>query len=180
MNKHKIIFIILVFAAVTWSLIKSMEPGGESIPWFFGLLLLTLVSYYYGFVDKSFNPFRFYAQGGFVTFLMLTLLMAYIARVEDKGLEEISRYIAVYPNVESISFIPRTSDRTIQHWQLKTSDPIKHISKFYSNQENLRDWQIIRKEPMLVLEKNNYKLTISFTEHPRISQNYIFYHIEKI
>ena len=155
-----------------------MEPGGGSIPWFIGLLLLTLLSYYYGFVDKNFNPFRFYAQGGFVTFLMLTFLLAYIARVENKGLEEISRYIAVYPNVESLNFIPRTSDRTLQHWQIKTSDPIEHIREFYSDQENLRDWQIVRKAPILVLEKNNYKLTISITEHPRISQNYIFYHIE--
>ncbi|MEJ2181634.1 MAG: hypothetical protein P8Y28_14690 [Gammaproteobacteria bacterium] len=178
MNKHKLIFIILVFVAIILSITKSMQPGGGSIPWFIVLLLLTLVSYYYGFVEKSRNPFRFYAQGGFVTFLLLTFLMAYIARNEDKGLEEISRYIAVYPNVESINFIPRTSNRTIQHWQIKTSDPVEHIKEFYSNPKNLRDWQIVRKEPMLVLEKNNYKLTISFTEHPRISQNYIFYHIE--
>jgi len=157
-----------------------MEPGGGSITWFLGLLLLTLVSYYYGFVDKSFNPFRFYAQGGFVIFLMLTFLMAYIARVEDEGLEEISKYIAVYPNVESINFIPRTSDKTIQHWQIKTNDSIQHIKAFYSDQDNLRDWQIIREGPILVLEKSNYKLTISVTEHPRISLNYIFCHIEKI
>lgn len=178
MNKHKIIFIILVFSAVTWSIIKSMEPSGGSIPWFLGLLLLTLASYYYGFVDKSFNPFRFYAQGGFVTFLILTFLMAYIARVEDEGLEEISKYIAAYPNVESINFIPRTSDKTIQHWQIKTSDSIEQIRKFYSVEENLRDWHVIKTKPMLVLEKNDSRLTISVTEHPRISMNIIFYHIE--
>ena len=178
MNKHKILFIILVFTAVTWSIIRSMEPSGGSISWFLGLLLLTLVSYYYGFVDQSINPFHFYAQGGFVTFLILTFLMAYIARIEDKGLEEMSKYIAVYPNVESINFIPRTSEKTIQHWQIKTSDPIQHIKAFYSRQENLREWQIIRTEPRLVLEKNNHKLTISISEHPRISLNFIFYHIE--
>ena len=178
MNKHKIIFITLVLSAVIWSIIKSLEPGGSSITWFLGLLLLTLVSYYYGFVDKSINPFRFYAQGGFVTFFMLALLMAYIARVEDKGLEELSKYIAPYPNVESINIIPRTSDKTIQHWQIKTSDSKEQIRKFYSDEKNLQDWQVIRKKPMLVMEKSNYKLTISITEHPRISLSFIFYHVE--
>ncbi|WP_455218882.1 hypothetical protein [Kaarinaea lacus] len=178
MNKQQIVFILLIVTAVFWLIIKSVEPGGGSIPWFFGLLLLSLISYYFGFVDKRFNPLRFYAKAGFIIFLLLTFLMAYIARVEDEGLEEISNYIVAYPNVESINFIPRTSDKTIQHWQIKTSDSIEQIREFYSVEENLGDWRVIRRTPTLVLEKNNYRLTISVTEHPRISMNIIFYHIE--
>ena len=179
MNKQQIVFIFLIISAVVWLIIKSTGPGGESIPWFFTLLVMTLISYYYGFVDKSFNTLRFYSQAGFIIFLLLTFLMAYIARVEDQGLEEISKYIVVYPNVESINFIPRTSDKTIQHWQIKTNDPVERIKEFYLNESNLQGWQVIRKDPVLVLEKNNQKLTISTAEHPRISITMIFYHIEK-
>ena len=135
MNKNQLVFIILIVLATIWLIIKSMDPGGGSIIWFFALLLLTLVSYYYGFVDKSTNPLRFYSQAGFITFLLLTFLMAYIARVEDKGLEEISKYIAVYPNVESINFIPRSSEKTIQHWQLKEKYNDKVLYKWIAERQ---------------------------------------------
>ena len=157
---------------------KSLEPSGGSIPWFLGLLFLALLNYYYGFVDSGFNPFRFFAKAGFVIFLTLALLMAYVARIEDDGLSEIEEYVAVYPRIEELHFIPRTSDKTIQHWQIKTYDPVADIKKYYSNQKNLRDWDVILNEPVLVLEKSNTRLSITIGEQPRSPLSMIFYHLE--
>ena len=179
MNNRTITFIILIFAAVTWTIVKSMDASGGSIIWFLILLLLALLNYYLGFVDRSNTPFRFYAQAGFVIFLLLTVFMAYIARQESEGLELIGEYIDPYPNVESISFIPRTSARTVQHWQIKTTDSVQQIKAFYSEVDNVRDWQLVMSEPNIVLERDNHRLTISVAEYPRVNMNMIFYYIEK-
>jgi hypothetical protein len=129
-------------------------------------------------VDSDFNPFRFYARAGFVTFFALALLMAYVARIEDDGLSEIAEYVAVYPRIEAIHFVPGTSDKTIQHWQIETRDSVEDIKKFYSNRENLRNWEIILNDPVLVLEKNNTRLTITIGEQPRTPLNFAFYLLE--
>lgn len=178
MASHKLIPIFLACLALAWMIIKSTAPDGGTIPWFIGLLLFALVSYYYGFVEKSFNPFRFYAKAGFVTFITLSVLMAYIARLEDDGLEEIAGYIEVYPIIEEIHFIPRVSDKTIQHWQIKTTSTAEAVKQFYNDQKNLRDWQVVVEEPVLVFEKANLKLTIAVAEQPRSSLSNIFYHLE--
>ena len=178
MTRYQIAFIIIIFLALLWAIARSLDPGGGSIPWFLGFLLLALLNYYLGFVDSAFNPFRFYAQAGFVTFLMLALLMAYIARIEDNGLSEIAEYVAVYPHIEELHFVPGTSDKTIQHWQIKTGDSVADIKKFYGNPDNLANWNIIRNEPVLVLEKNNTRLTITVGEQPRSPLSMVFYHLE--
>jgi len=172
------VFIVFVCLAVLWALGKSLESGGGSIPWFLGLLFLALLNYYYGFVHGGYNPFRFYAQAAFVVFLMLALLMAYIARVEDDGLSEIAKYVAVYPRVKELHFVPRTSDRTIQHWQIESGDSVADIKQFYSDQNNLGEWVIVRKEPVLVLENDNTRLTITIGKRPRSSLSFVFYHLE--
>ena len=129
-------------------------------------------------VDRDDNSFRFYAQSGFLGFLALTLLMVYIARVEEKGLDEISEFITVYPNIELVKFIPRSSEKTIQHWQLKTNDSIEYVKKFYSDPANLSGWRIVMAEPMLILKKTDHQLTLSFADQPRSPLNSIFYHLE--
>jgi len=177
MARNQIAFIVVVCLTLLWAIVRSLEPGGGSIPWFFGLLFLALLNYYYGFVNGDYNPFRFYAKAGFVIFLTLSLLMAYIVRIEGDGLSEIAEYVAVYPVLEELHFVPRTSDKTIQHWQIKSSDSVEEIKKFYSNQDNLSDWEIIRNEPVLVLEKNNTRLTITIGEQPRSSLSIVFYHL---
>lgn len=178
MTRYQIAFIVVVCVALLWLIVRSLEPTGGSIPWFLGLLFLALLNYYYGFVDRDFNPFRFYAKAGFVIFLMLALLMAYVARIEDDGLSEIAEYVAVYPRIKELHFVPRTSDKTIQHWQIKTSDSVAGIKNFHSNQENLRNWEIIRNEPVLVLVQNDMRLTITIGEQPRSSLSIVFYHLE--
>lgn len=177
MRRTRIIFILLVVAAITVTIIRSSSPGGGSNLWFLGLLLLTLLYYYVGFVDKEANPFRFYAQGSFLGFLALTFLMAYLARVENNGLNEISEFITVYPNIEVVKFIPRTSEKTVQHWQIKTSDSIEHINKFYSDPANLSGWQLVMDEPMLILKKTGYKLTLLVADQPHSPLNSIVYHL---
>ena len=172
-------FVIFILAALAWTFVKSSEPGGGSIAWFLGFLLMALVNYYYGFVEVGTNPFRSYAQAGFFTFLMLTFLAAYLARLEDNGLVEISEYAVPYPNVESVHIIPRASDKTIQHWQIETSDPIERIAAFYSDPENRRDWQVILDKPMLVLQKDALQLTIIFAQQPRSDKTSVFYHLER-
>jgi hypothetical protein len=178
MTRNQIAFIVVICFALLWAVVRSLEPSGGSIPWFLGLLFFALLYYYYGFVDVGFNPFRFYAKAGFVIFLLLALLMAYVARIEEDGLSEIAEYVAVYPRIEELHFVPRTSDKTIQHWQIKTYDPVADIKSFYSNQKNLRNWEIIRNEPVLVLEKSNTRLSITIGEQPRSSLSMIFYHLE--
>ncbi len=178
MTRQQITFIVLICLALLWAIVRSLEPSGGSIPWFLGFLFLALLNYYYGFVDREYNPLRFYAQAGFVTFLALALLMAYLARVEDDGLSEIEKYVAVYPHIEALHFVPRSSDKTIQHWQIESRDSVGDIKKFYSSKENLRDWELIRTDPTLVLEKNKTRLTITIGEQPRSSLNFIFYLLE--
>jgi hypothetical protein len=180
MSRNQISFIVIVFLALAWAIVKSREPSGGSIPWFLGFLLLALLNYYYGFVDGGFNPFRFYAKAGFLIFLALALLMAYVARIEDDGLSKIAEYVAVYPRLEELHFVPRTSDKTIQHWQIKSGDSVTDIKKFYLNRKNLRNWEIIRNEPVLVLEKDNMRLTITIGEQPRSPLSIVFYHLESI
>jgi len=178
MTKHQIAFIVFVSVALVWVITKSLEPGGGSIPWFLGFLFLALLNYYYGFVDVGLNPLRFYAKAGFLIFLILALLMAYIARIEDDGLTEIEKYVAIYPRIEGLHFVPRTSDKVIQHWQIETRDPVEDIKKYYTNRKNLRNWEIIRFEPVIVLEQNNTRLTITIGEKPRTPLNFIFYLLE--
>jgi hypothetical protein len=178
MSKFRIAFIVTVCLVLGLAIVKSQEPGGGMIPWFIAFLFLTLLNYYFGFVDRGNNPFRFLSQTGFVVFLALTLLMAYIARTEDEGLSEIEEYIAVYPHVESLHFVPRVSDRTIQHWQIESRDKVADIRKFYTNRQNLRDWTLIREQPVLVLERGNTRLTITIGEQPRSPLSMVFYHLE--
>ena len=113
-----------------------------------------------------------------MVFLFLALLMAYIARMEDGGLSQITEYVAVYPRIEELHFVPRMSGNTIQHWQIKTSDSIEDIKRFYMNRMNLGNWEIIRKEPVVVLEQNNRRLTITIGEQPRSTLSMVFYHLE--
>lgn len=136
------------------------------------------MNYYYGFVDRGHNPFRFLSQAGVVVFLALTPLMAYIARTEDEGLSGIEDYIAVYPRVESLHFVPRVSERTLQHWQIDSRDNVAAFRGFYANPENLRDWTLIRKEPVLVLERSRTRLTITIGEKPRSQLSTVFYDLE--
>ena len=178
MNRKQIAFIVVVCLALLWAIVRSLEPSGGSIPWFLGLLFLALLNYYYGFVDVDYNPFRFYAKAGFVIFLSLALLMAHIARIEEDGLSEIAEYVAVYPRIEELHFVPRTSGNTIQHWQIKTYDSAADIKSFYSNQKNLRNWEVIRNEPVLVLEQSNMRLSITIGEQPRSSLSMVFYNLE--
>jgi len=178
MTRIQIAFIVAIGFALLWAIMKSLEPAGGTILWFLGLLFLALISYYYGFIDSGLNPFRFYAKSGLVIFLSLALLMAYIARIEDEGISEIEEYIAVYPRIDEIHFVPRVSDKTIQHWQIKTNDSVADIKEFYLNRENLRNWELIRKEPVLVLEKNDTRLSITIGEQPRSSIRMVFYHLE--
>jgi hypothetical protein len=176
MSKFRIAFIVMVCLALGLAIVRSQELGGGMIPWFIGFLFL--LNYYFGFVDRSNNPFRFLSQMGFVVFLALTILMAYIARTEDEGLSEIEEYIAVYPRVESLHFVPRVSDRTIQHWQIESRDNVADIRKFYANRQNLRGWTLVREQPMLVLERSNTRLTITIGEQPRSLLSMVFYHLE--
>lgn len=178
MTRHQYAFIVIVCLALLWAIARSLEPSGGSIPWFLGFLFLALLNYYYGFVDRGYNPIRFHAQAGFVTFLALALLMAYIARVEDDGLSEIAEYISVYPRIEELHLIPRTSGNIIQHWQIKTSDSVEDIRKYYSDLKNLGDWEIIRNKPVLVFDKNNMRLTITVGEQPRSPLTFAFYRLE--
>ena len=178
MNKYRIPFIVMVCLGLILAIVKSQEPGGGMIPWFIGFLFLTLLNYYLGFVDRGHNPLRFLSQTGFVVFLALTLLMAYIARTEDEGLSRIGAYIAVYPHVESVHFVPRASDRTIQHWQIKSRDKVADIREFYTKQKNLRDWILIHEEPVLVLERDRERLAITIGEQPRSPLTTVFYHLE--
>lgn len=178
MSRYRIGFIIMVCLALGLAVVKSQEPGGGTIPWFIGFLLLTLLNYYFGFVDRGHNPFRFLSQAGFVVFLSLTLLMAYIARTEDEGLSDIEEYIAVYPRVESLHYVPRVSGQTIQHWQIESRDNAADIRAFYTNPENLRDWTLLGEEPVLVLERDRMRLTITIGERPRSPLSTAFYHLE--
>jgi hypothetical protein len=178
MTRYRIAFVVMVCAGLVLAIVKSQEPGGGSITWFLGFLLLTLLNYYYGFVDRGHNPFRFLSQAGFVVFLALTLLMAYIARTEDAGLSSIDDYIAVYPRVESVHFVPGVSSRNIQHWQVESRDTIADIRAFYTAPANLRDWTLIREEPVLVLGRDSMRLTITIGEKPRSPLSTVFYHLE--
>lgn len=166
-NKSRIAFIVMVCLALGLAIVKSQEPGGRMMPWFIGFLFLAQLNYCYGFVDRGRNPIRFLSQAGFVVFLGLALLMAYIARTEDEGLSKIEEYIAVYPRVESLHFVPRVSDRTIQYWPIESRDNVEDIRKFHMNRQNLRDWALIRVEPVLVLERGKQRLTITVGEQPR-------------
>lgn len=177
MARNQIAFIVVVCLALLLAIVRNLESGGGSIPWFLGLLFLALLNYYYGFVDGDYNPFRFYAKAGFVILLTLSLLMTYVVRIEGDGLSEMAEHVAVYPGLEELHFVPGTSDKIVQHWQVKSSDSVEDIKKFYSNQDNLRDWEIIRNEPVLVLEKNNTRLTVTIGEQPRSSLSFVFYHL---
>ena len=74
--------------------------------------------------------------------------------------------------------MPRVSDRTLQHWQIESRDNVAAIREFYANPESLRDWTLIRKEPVLVLERSMMRLTITIGGKPRSQLSTVFYHLE--
>jgi uncharacterized membrane protein YadS len=73
MSRYRIGFIIMVCLALGLAVVKSQGPGGGTIPWFIGFLLLTLLNYYFGFVDRGHNPFRFLSSGAQIKIIRVRL-----------------------------------------------------------------------------------------------------------
>jgi hypothetical protein len=55
------------------AVVKRQGTGGGTMPWFIGSLLLTLLNYYLGFVDRGHNPFRFLSSGAQIKIIRIRL-----------------------------------------------------------------------------------------------------------
>lgn len=179
-SKGQAFFLLLVLLALVWAVVKAQNPGGASIPFFLVFLFLTLLNYYFGFVDKSWNPFRFLAQAATFVFLLLAILMAHLFRMEEDAVDQIAKYIDVYPVVTDVHFVPRVSKSELQHWMVKTSDPVAAVKQFYENKSHFRDWQVKTSTPSIVLVKDNFQLTIIIGKQPREDITNIFYRLESL
>lgn len=151
----------IAFVATLW---RFQSPGHRLLPLFFLLLAFSSLAYYLGFVHRGSNPFRFMAQAAAITLLAVTLLVGYVSRLDQAGIESIGRFIAPYPAIEDTSFLPATGEGQIQLWLARSPDSVADVSRFYRRPENRSGWDMVSGPPMMVLEREGQQLTVAVSD----------------
>ncbi len=137
------------------------------------LIILGATSFYMGFLDTRFNPFRSYSQTGFLVFTGLLVFVGYFQWMGSRGEEEISKYITPYPHVRGFEFLPRVGDNQIEHWLIRTADPVDAVYKFYQKPENHTGWELSSGgPPVLIFKKTDQRLSLSISEQGKGSTIY--------
>jgi energy-coupling factor transporter transmembrane protein EcfT len=160
LNPRSLIVIGLVLAAGHFSLVGF---DGRLLYLFLLLLFLFLMSFYLAFIDRSNNLARFLPQTGVICLSLLLLLVTYISWKDHIGQSELAKFITPYPQVKEISFLPKVSEEQIQHWLVKTGDPVDKVTAFYAEKGNHSGWEMVNESPFLILIKDGQKLNISIS-----------------
>jgi len=87
---------------------------------------------------------------------LLSLVMAFVVYKEFNAINEISKHITPYNGNMSATYTPMANI-----WQFESTDSKEQIELFYSNEENHKDWSVVRRLPQLTLQKGDQILTIS-------------------
>ena len=150
--------------------------GGRLVPLTVGLLLLSITATYFGFISKTYDPWRHKSQAAAILGFILTFGVAYVSGVEQNAMETIGEHITPYPNVSGVTFLPRMSKETIWGWLIDSPDSPEKIISFYNDEKNTEGWTVDAQPPFFFLEKGNAKLTI--TVNKRLEGSKIYYLLE--
>ena len=172
MQKHFLIRHLPYLATVAGIIFLASKPGGRLIPYAVGIFLVALLFAYFGFIKKDNNAFRFRLQAGAVIMYMLALLLAYISHHEQNSKQIISEWITPYPNINEVTFLPRTSSEIIWHWILESQDQPEKIINFYSTASNTKGWTVSKPGKIIIFNKPGYKLTLSISKRGQGSRVY--------
>ncbi len=134
--------------------------GGRLMVLFLFLWVLFLFSYYLGFIEKSSRPLAYLSQAGAATTFLLIIFVTTVSSLDQRGRDEISKFITVYPNIKTISYLPRVADDQIQYWLVETEDTDEQVNRFYSKPEHREGWQVMSEPPMIILKRDSQKLHI--------------------
>ena len=145
MNFKKVAFSILLFliATVIAAYFIYQNKGGRLFPLFALIMVISAVSYYYGFISKQRYFLKFQTQAAFITSIFLLIFTAYQIRQDQEGGTELSKYIPPYPNIEETAVLPKTQPNQLLHMMLSTSDSKMAVERFYQNSANTPDWKVI-------------------------------------
>jgi hypothetical protein len=160
--------------AVIATIWRFQTPGHRLLPLFFLLLAFASFAYYLGFVHRGWNPLRFLAQAAAMTLLGFALLVGYVSRLDQAGVENIARFIAVYPTIEDTSFLPATAEGQIQLWLVKSPDPAADVALFYRRLENRAGWDMISAPPVMVLQRDQQQLTVFITDNAKGGSDIVY------
>jgi hypothetical protein len=134
---------------------------------FFVLLAAASVAYYLGFIDRSWNPFRFLAQAATLSLLGLALLVGHVSRLDLQGVERIAEFITPCPDIQDVAFLPAMQPDQLQSWLVRSEASAEEVSRFYLREENQAGWAPVTPPPVMVLDRDGQRLTILISEHPQ-------------
>jgi len=146
--------------------------GGRLMVLFLFLWVIFSFSYYLGFIDKSSRPLAYLSQAGAAITLLLILFVTAVSNLDHRGRDEISKFITVYPNIETISYLPQVADDQLQHWLVETADTVEQVSRFYSQPEHREGWQVKTEPPSILLKRDGQKLLILIQRQESITTIY--------
>ena len=151
--------------------------GGRLMVLFLFLWVFFLFSYYFGFIEKSSRPLEYLSRVGAATTLFLIVFVTTVSSLDHRGRDEISKFITVYPNIKTISYLPRVADNQIQYWLVETEDTDEQVNRFYSQPEHREGWQVTSEPPMMILARDGQKLHILIQRQESITT--IFYDLTR-
>ena len=141
------------------------------------VLFLFLLSGFLGFVDRSYNPFRFLAEAGAFCFFLLALLLIHNSAGDRRGLDTIRQIIRPYPGIGEVNALPVTSGEQVGHWLAYTPDNSRSVGDFYQGEQNHEGWDLVSPPPLLVFRQGGRELWILISERGESTR--IYYNLRR-
>ena len=146
-------------------------PGGRRP------VLAAGLSGFLGFVDRSYNPFRFLAEAGAFCFFLLALLLIHNSAGDRRGLDTIRQIIRPYPGIGEVNALPVTSGEQVGHWLAYTPDNSRSVGDFYQGEQNHEGWDLVSPPPLLVFRQGGRELSILISERGESTR--IYYNLRR-
>ena len=105
-------------------------------------LVLTGVVFHFAFAAPGRVRIRLRLTGAFYSFLVLSLVLAFIVWQEESASASLSRLVDPYPAVKEVSWVPVIPGEKTRSWVMKTVISAKSVAQFYRDARHRRDWQI--------------------------------------
>lgn len=105
-------------------------------------LALTGVVFHYAFVAPGRTRIRLRLVGPFYSFLILSLVLAFIVFQEEIASASLSQHVDPYPAVKEVSWVPPIPGEKTRSWVMKTVVQARSVVQFYRDARHRRDWKV--------------------------------------
>lgn len=127
-------------------------------------LVLTAVTFYFGFVSKTLGRTRL--QGIFFICLALLGLEVFDLYRVVRAPTALARYVTPYAPVSDWIYVPRLPGQRGRTWLFSSPDPPEKIRAFYRDERHRPGWRVLQEKP-LTMERLGLNFVIVVTGDPR-------------